>query len=1121
MLAGTSDSPTHTGDCDSSVPHSSSMTSAIPPSPFLQTPGTPPVPWAKWRRVFQAYVDVAAGDTARPALKSLLLNALGVEGLDVYWKNAQEQAESGDGTRDEGTQDEYVAALTLLENHFKAPSNEVLERHYFKMRKQIPGESVTDYVSALQTMASKCNFGASANTMVRDQLFSGITAPHVRRRLLQLGPTLTLQQAIQIAKEEERTELEMHEFANAQVDKIEFHPGPQDGRQNTSTSTYPKQKNHGRRPPRPNSGGSQHGRGHHDARPPPSSNFPSHQDGPYRPESGVCYRCGSSQHYANFPNCPARNRICSACGKRGHFRGVCRSSNVRTSQQNVAQVQDTAVTNTVTILNVDERSSHPSPLKISVQVGQVNIPFLVDTGATVSLLNLEDFKHYFQGTRLLDSYIVLQDYSKKCIPNVGYFSTNVRYNDTTAAVTFYVTKEGSSLLYLDAIRSLHITIDGATLSCSQVSSTENRRIPSNAPSEFHHLFTQELGLVKGYMHEVKRRPGIQPVAAKLRRLPFLLQQQVSDELSRLEKSGVIERVSASDWVSPLVVVKKKNGSLRLCVDLREPNKAIVVDGFPLPHIEELLQQLTGAVYFSKLDLASAYHQVNLSEPSRDLTTFVTHDGLFRFRRVCFGLASAPAVFQKMMSDILKDCSGVLCYLDDILVWGRTRAEHDANLQVVLSRISNTGMKLNDKCVFAVQQIQFLGHNVSARGLSPLESKVHAIVNAPAPADCKSLHSFLGLAGYYSKFIPHYADVVEPLRSMLRKGQTFNWSNEANSAFNIIKEVLAANPVIQLFDEKLPIVITTDASNIGLGAVFQQRKGDQLVTIAFASRTLSPAERRYSAGEREALACLFACEKWHVYLWGRHFTLRTDHQALVTLLSAGSEGRRPLRISRWCARLLYYNFTVQYCKGSHNVVADALSRLPLQLPVSPELEEEIISLVTPCITKPELQAATAADTTLQQVLPYIANGWPEKKSLPPELLPYFAVRTELSCVDNLIFRADRISIPTTMCDRLVQLAHESHPGIVRTKQRLRERYWWPGLDSQVERAVRNCIVCQTADKSAKPVFYKIFSTLCAKLSCAPKHFTSLLVLPYTKVSVPCNCIISIHRTTIVYCGASSV
>lgn len=230
---------------------------------------------------------------------------------------------------------------------------------------------------------------------------------------------------------------------------------------------------------------------------------------------------------ADFINTTRRFWIFFACRKRGHYRAVCRSSNVSTSQQNLTEVQDTALTNTVIILHIDECSSRCSPLNITVQDGTVNIPFLVDTGVTVLLLNLQDFKYILE-TRLLDSYVFLQNYWKKCIPNLGYFCTNFRYNNTTAAVPFYVKKALGSSIWLDAIRSFTITIDGTTLTCSQVLSSEIPRIPANAPSEFHHLFTKELGLVNGYMHEVKRRLGVQPVAAKLCRLTFRLLQQVSD-----------------------------------------------------------------------------------------------------------------------------------------------------------------------------------------------------------------------------------------------------------------------------------------------------------------------------------------------------------------------------------------------------------------------------------------------------------------------------------------------------------------------------------------------------------------------------------------------------------------
>lgn len=248
---------------------------------------------------------------------------------------------------------------------------------------------------------------------------------------------------------------------------------------------------------------------------------------------------------------------------------------------------------------------------------------------------------------------------------------------------------------------------------------------------------------------------------------------------------------------------------------------------------------------------------------------------------------------------------------------------------------------------------------------------------PPPTCLKTLQSFLGLTGYYAKFLHHYADLVEPLRNMLRQGQQFSWSEDAQRSFERVKARLACAPVIKMFDPSLPVVVTTDASDIGLGAVLQQLVGSQLHTIAFASSASTPAERKYSVGEREALACLFACERWHIYLWGRRFTLRTDHQAVVALLAAGNSGRRPLRISRWSARLIYYNFHIKCCKGSENRVADALSRLPLQHDSPTVQEEEIVSLVTTVVDKQTVQAATASDDALQRVIHYVTRGWPPK------------------------------------------------------------------------------------------------------------------------------------------------
>ncbi|XP_075722619.1 uncharacterized protein LOC142765461 [Rhipicephalus microplus] len=299
-------------------------------------------------------------------------------------------------------------------------------------------------------------------------------------------------------------------------------------------------------------------------------------------------------------------------------------------------------------------------------------------------------------------------------------------------------------------------------------------LPPALEHDFGSVFSPELGLAKRFTHRVKIRQGVQPVSLKLRRLPYSLREPVSNELHRLLSLDIIERIDASELVSPTVVVDKKDGTIRICVDLREPNKAIVPDSFPLPHTEELLHALVGATHFSKLDLASAYHQVLLHPDSRDLTAFITHEGLFRFKRVCFGLASAPAAFQKMMATILDGCPGVLFYIDDVIVFGKSAEEHLLNLTKVLQKIKFAGLELNDKWVFDVPELSFLRHKVTAQGISPLPKKVDSVVNTPVPTDVAALRSFLGLVEYYSKFVPRLAQVVEPMRVLLRKNEPFIW-----------------------------------------------------------------------------------------------------------------------------------------------------------------------------------------------------------------------------------------------------------------------------------------------------------------------------------------------------------
>ena len=537
---------------------------------------------------------------------------------------------------------------------------------------------------------------------------------------------------------------------------------------------------------------------------------------------------------------------------------------------------------------------------------------------------------------------------------------------------------------------------------------------------------------------------------------------MSKELKKLVEQDVIEPVESSEWISPIVVVTRKDRpEPRLCVDLREPNKSVVIDGFPLPHMEEMFTELRGATLFSTLDLQSAYHQLPLHEDSRSLTTFITHDGLFHFKRVPFGLASAPSCFQRMMSTILKGLPGVQCYLDDIIVSGATAEEHDKRLTAVLRRIHDAGLKLNhSKCNFKQTDLSFLGHTVSGKGLQPDASHVTAVSQAPPPTDLPKLRSFLGLTSWYSKFIPDYAAVVEPLRALLHGAETFTWTHEAQKSFETVKRLIVNSPALSLFNPELPTV----------GAVLTQIHQDgSEKTVAFASRTLTQAERKYSTVEKEALGCVWATERWRTYLWGRHFTLRTDHSPLTTLLASKGQGRAGMRIARWSSRMLSFIYDIQYKPGRENVTADCLSRLPLPSSEPSLVDDTEVALTSTltAITETDFKAACASCPVQTQLREMLTSRWPKSaKSLLPSLQPFFKLWHELSLQDDLVVRGThRLLVPDSLQPKLISLAHDTHQGIVRTKLRLREAYWWPSMDARVEATIKACITYQSHDKSA--------------------------------------------------------
>uniref|UniRef100_A0A8C2GGE5 Gypsy retrotransposon integrase-like protein 1 n=2 Tax=Cyprinus carpio TaxID=7962 RepID=A0A8C2GGE5_CYPCA len=451
---------------------------------------------------------------------------------------------------------------------------------------------------------------------------------------------------------------------------------------------------------------------------------------------------------------------------------------------------------------------------------------------------------------------------------------------------------------------------------------------------------EDLGYTDRVKHEIHLTDD-SPISQPYRRIPPTQFEEVKEHISGLLRKGVIQE-SSSSFASPIVLVRKADGSLRLCVDYRRLNSKTKRDAFPLPRIDESLDALGGAQVFSTIDLASGYHQVAVHEKDRPKTAFTTPFGLYEFRRMPFGLCNAPATFQRLMQAIMSDLvfQIVLIYLDDLLVYSSTFHEHLVRLETVFKRLRETGLKVKiEKCHFLQAEVRFLGHQVSAQGVSTDPDKISAVREWPVPSTLKELRSFLGFCSYYRRFIEGFSQIAGPLHdrvnmclretSPIKAAQVFksSWSSQCQTAFECLKDKLTSAPTLGYADFTLPFVIETDASNLGLGAVLYQHQKGKKTVIAYASRRLRGAEKNdqnYSSMKLELLALKWAVtEKFRSYLLGSKFTIVTDNNPLCHLTTAKLGAIE----QRWAAQLAVFDFDVKYRPGRCNTAADALSRIP--------------------------------------------------------------------------------------------------------------------------------------------------------------------------------------------------
>ncbi|KAJ0680361.1 putative nucleotidyltransferase, Ribonuclease H [Helianthus annuus] len=531
-------------------------------------------------------------------------------------------------------------------------------------------------------------------------------------------------------------------------------------------------------------------------------------------------------------------------------------------------------------------------------------------------------------------------------------------------------------------------------------------------------------------------PGATPVAKSPYRLAPSEMQELSSQLQELLNKGFI-RPSTSPWGAPVLFVKKKDGSFRMCIDYRELNKLTIKNRYPLPRIDDLFDQLQGATCFSKIDLRSGYHQLRVLEEDVPKTAFRTRYGHYEFVVMPFGLTNAPAVFMDLMNRVCKAYLDrfVIVFIDDILIYSKTQAEHEQHLRLILELLRTEHLYAKfSKCEFWLQEVQFLGHTVNKLGIHVDPAKIEAVKNWVAPKSPSEIRSFLGLAGYYRRFISNFSKIAVPLTSLTQKERPFVWGPEQEESFQTLKDMLCNAPILTLPDGNDDFVVYCDASNLGLGCVLMQR--DKV--IAYASRQLKIHEKNYTTHDLELGAVVFALKIWRHYLYGTKCVVFTDHKSLQHIFN---QKELNMRQRRWVELLNDYDCEIKYHPGKANVVADALSRKThVQSIRCFQLVHDLQNRIR-----------NAQYTSVNEGNLYNEMQCGAENSL-------------VSKPDGILYYLNRIWIPNRddLRNFLMKEAHNTkysiHPGADKMYHDMRTSYWWPGMKKDIATFVSKCLTC---------------------------------------------------------------
>lgn len=926
----------------------------------------------------------------------ILLVLGGIELQDQYEKIVHYEVivtGQNDEGADEQRVDKYASIILSLDTYYAPKTNKRYERHLLRSIKQEENEPFENFVNRTREQANRCEF-IDINDATVDQIIEGCLSHDLRKKLL--SEEKTFEEILQLGKAMENLQAQCKTYLKT------AHLAQPELVQRVQPTDKP------------------------DVR---------------------CFNCNRTGHIArDRRKCPAAGVKCHVCGELDHYKICCPSKKRKWNGNNRSNDNPlptkrykVGLKKGLYCVNAGEKSD-----TLAFEVGGIEIQMLVDSGSPPNIITQRAYAELKQaGANIInerDAMNESQQYqgygSSDTIHFSKVFETEIKVPGDEHGVWSHVLVSPNgqtNLLSKSTAFALGVLKIGYAV-----------RDEVNAVTDVVRTYSSPFPKVPGIQLKIHIDPTVIPVCQPIRRLPIAMEAEVEQQIQELLTQKIIEKVEhPTSWVSPLVPVRKSDAKLRLCVDLRAANKAVLTENYPMPNIEEALSSIHKAEMLSTLDLESAFYHLELEPESRDITTFVARSGVYRFTRLVFGIKSAPELFQKTITNLIGRIKGVIIYLDDILIFADSVEEHDRILALVMQRLKTCNLRINEKkSVQRASRVQFLGFSISKLGVSLTETKIKAFLDMRAPQTTAEIRSLLGTAQFFGKFIENLAQRTHNMRQLLHKGTPFCWKQCHQMEFDDLKTSIADQRTLKYYDPRDKTYLITDAGPYGLGAVLAQEENGEIRPVVCVSRSLTPCETKYCQTEKECLGIIWAMEKLYMYLYGTRFTLITDCKPLVYLLDR-VRSKPTARMERWILRLQNFDFETRYEPGDKNI-ADAFSRLCSSQPNGGH-ETDVISWITPymqpCrIGKQELERASAEDPDLQNIR--VALGTEDWTSVPVQFKT-LGIKEQLSQYGNLILRGDRIVIPAALQRRVTEIAHLGHQGATAMKAHLRSRLWFPG------------------------------------------------------------------------------